>query len=236
MARARQDVRQAADLGLSAIQAVAGGDVEISEALRQMYSVNQGAWVPVTLCCGGCPSHWADRGERVHYQPPIAQRLPRFSHRSLDALARLGLPRAASHLLVIDVAPGCAYAQTCAALVKWLAPAVGCHTVALEASFARLHSFAIELALPRGRGADVFIDIIDANAPELWPAGAGEVRIVIWGNDQPPAVPDVLRLSEAHVEILIIPSEIPHPHHPARRFIDTTPHVHAADLLHLMTS
>ena len=82
----------------------------------------------------------------------------------------------------------------------------------------------------------VFIDTMDADAPEQWVAGAGEVRLVIWGNRRPPAVPDALWLSEAHLEILIIPSELPHPHHPGRRFIDTTPHVHAADLMNLMTS
>jgi ATP-dependent DNA helicase RecQ len=236
MAGARQDVRRAAERGLVAMHAVATGDLEISEALRQMYSVNQGVWVPVTVCCGGCPVHWADRGERVHFRLPLVPRLPRFAHGSLEALDRLALPRAASHLLVVDVPPELAYAETCAALVKLLAPAVECHTVALERSFAQRHASAIERALPRGRTANVFIDIIDADEPEQWPAGASEVRIVIWGNEQPPAVPDILRLSEAHLEILVIPSDLPHPHHPARRFIDTTPHVHAADLLHLMTS
>jgi hypothetical protein len=82
----------------------------------------------------------------------------------------------------------------------------------------------------------VFIDVVDADAPEQWPAGEGEVRIVIWGNEQSQCVPDALRLSEADLEILVIPSELPHPHHPARRFIETTPHVHALDLLHLITS
>lgn len=236
MARARQEVRQAAERGLAAIQAVAAGDVEISEALRQMYSVSQGAWVPVSVCCGGCPDHWADRGERVRYRPPSAPRLPRFARRSLELLDRLALPWAASHLLVIDVPPELAYVETCGALVQFLAPAMECHTIAMERNFARLHASAIERALSRGRSADVFIDTIDADAPEKWPAGVGEVRIMIWGNEQPPVVPDILRLSEAHLEILVIPSELPHPHHPARRFIDTTPHVHAADLLHMMTS
>lgn len=236
MAGARQDVRQAAELGLAAMQAVAAADVEISEALSRMYSVKQGAWVPVTVCCGGCPYHWADRAERVHYRPPVAPRLPRFAHRSLNAFYRLALPRPASHLLVIDVPPELAYAGTCAALVKLLAPAVECHTLSLERSFAQLHASAIERALPRERSTNVFIDTIDADAPEQWVAGAGEVRLVIWGNRQPPAVPDALWLSEAHLEILVVPSDLPHPHHPGRRFIDTTPHVHAADLLHLMTS
>jgi hypothetical protein len=137
---------------------------------------------------------------------------------------------------VIDVPPELAYVETCGALVQLLAPAMECHTIAMERNFARLHASAIERALSRGRSAVVFIENIDADAPEKWPAGVGEVRIMIWGNEQPPAVPDILRLSEAHLEILVIPSELPHPHHPARRFIDTTPHVHAADLLHLMTS
>ena len=236
MARARQDVRRAAERGLAAMQAVAAGDVEISEALRRMYSVNQGVWVPVTVCCGGCPAHWADRAERVHYRPPTALRLPRFAQRSLEALDRLALPRAASQLLVIDVPPEFAYAETCVTLVKLLVPALKSHTVALERSFAQRHAASIERALPRGQSVDVFIDTIDANAPGQWTAGAGEVRIVVWGNEQPPALPDALRLSEAHLEILVVPSELPHPHHPTRRFIDTTPHVHAPDLLHLMTS
>lgn len=236
MARARQEVRQAAERGLNAIQAVAAGDVEISEALCQMYSVSRGVWVPVTVCCGGCPYHWADRGESVHYRPPVVPRLPRFERRSLGTLDRTSLPLAASQLLVIDVSPELAYAATCAALVKVLALAVECHTVALERSFARQHAAVIERALPRGRSADVFVDIIDADAPEQWPAGAGEVRVLIWGNERPPAVPDGLRLSEANLEILVVPSELPHPHHPARRFIDTTPHVHATNLLQLLTT
>jgi ATP-dependent DNA helicase RecQ len=235
MARARQDVRQAAERGLAAMQAVAVGDVEISQALRQMYSVNQGIWVPVSVCCGGCPVHWADRSETVHYRSPVVPRLPRFAYRSLNGLSRLPLPRAASHLLVIDVPPGLAYTETCATLVKLLAPAVECHTVALERNFAQLHAFAIERALPRG-GNDVFIDTIDADAPDQWQAGEGEVRLVIWGDESQPTLPDVLRLSEANLEILVLPSNFPHPHHPARRFIDTTPHIHAADLLHLLTS
>jgi ATP-dependent DNA helicase RecQ len=236
MANARQEVRRAAEHGLNAMQAVAAGDVEISEALRQMYSVNQGVWVPVTVCCGGCPYHWTDRSERVHHRPPVVPRLPRFAHRSLEALDRLALPLAASQLLVIDVPPELAYAATCASLVNVLVLAAECHTVALERSFAHPHAAVIERALPRGRRCDVFIDIIDADAPEQWPAGAGEVRILIWGGEHSLAVPDSLRLSEARLEILVVPSDLPHPHYPARRFIDTTPHVHAADLLHLMTS
>lgn len=235
MARARQDVRQAAERGLAAMQAVAAGDVEISEALRKMYASSQGAWVPVTVCCGGCPDHWSDRGERIRYRPPLAPRLPRFARRSLEMLDRLALPLAAPHLLVIDVPPDAAYVDTCGALVKSLVPAIECHTIAIERNFARLHAKTIERALPLGRSAGVFIDTIDANMPERWVAGAGEVRIVIWGDARPPVVPDILRLSEAHLEILVIPSDLPHPHHPARCFIDTTPHVHATALLQLMT-
>lgn len=236
MSRARQNVRQAAEFGLATMQAVAAGNVDICNALRKMYSVNQGVWVPVTACCGGCPAHWGDRDERVHYRPPVVPRLPRFASHSLDPLERLALPWAAPHLLVIDVPTDLSYSETCATLVTFLAPAVACHTVALERSFAQLHGPVIESALARGHTAGVFIDTIDADAPEQWLAGTGEVRIVIWGNKQSPAVPDSLRLSEARLEILVIPSELPHPYHLGRRFIDTTPHVHAADLLHLITS
>jgi len=236
MSLARSDVRRAAERGLAAMQSVVCGEVEISEALRQMYSVNQGTWVPVTSCCGGCPAHWLHREESVHYRPPSALRLPRFAQHSLAALDRLKLPLATANLLVVDVPIELGYVDTCTALVKLLVPVSECHTVALERSFAQLHRSDIERVLQRSRSTNVFIDTIDAATSEQWPAGAGEVRIVIWGNTQPPTLPDLLQLSEAQLEILIVPSELPHPHHQARRFIDTTPHVHAADLLHLMTT
>jgi len=236
MSRAKQDVRHAAERGLTAMQAVAAGDVEISEALRQMYSVSRGVWAPVTVCCGGCPYHWNDRSLHVHYRPPVVPRLSRFAPRSLEAIDRLGLPRAAPQLLVVDVPIDQPYVATCAALVRVLVPAAHCHTVAMERSFAVKNYGAIERALTRGRSTDVFIDTVDADALQQWPAGAGEVRVSIWGHEDPPSVPDGIRLSEADLEILIVPSDLPHPHHAGRRFIDTTPHVHAADLLLLLTT
>jgi hypothetical protein len=236
MSRARQHVWEAAEHGLAAIQSVANGDVEVSEALCRMYSVNQGVWIPVTACCGGCPNHWVDRRERARYRPPMALRLTRFAHRSLKRFDRLALPRAASNLLVIDVPSELQYAETCAALVKLLAPTVQCHTIAIESNFSRVNTSSIEQALPPSCRADVFFDVVNADAPEQWPAGLDEVRIVVWGNKTPPPVPDVLRLSNAQLEILVVPSALRHPQHPARRFIDTTPHVHAPDVLHLVTS
>lgn len=236
MAHARQNIRQASERGLAAMQRVVAGEEEISEALRGMYSVSQGAWVPVTVCCGGCPTHWADRSESVYYRPPMVSRLSRFASRSLDALDNLALPRAAPNVLVIDVPPECDYAAICGGLIRWLAPTVRFHTIALERGFAQQHAVAIERALSRNHSADVFIDIVDGNTPAQWPAGTGEVRIVIWAKEQPAALPDAAFLSEACLEVLIVPSNLPHPHHPARRFIDTTPHVHAADLLHLITA
>jgi superfamily II DNA helicase RecQ len=236
MARARQDVRRAAARGLAAMQQVAAGEVEISVALRRMYSVNEGVWVPVTTCCGGCPDHWVDRRIHVCYRAPTAPRLPRFAHRSVEMLDRLKLPYAAPHLLVVDISPDLPYSGTCAALVQLLALTLGCHTIALERSFAQKHLTAIEQALPPSRRADVFLDTFDAGAPELWPAGAGEVRIVLWGNERPPDLPDSFRLSEARLEILVISSLLPDPHRPGRQFIETTPHVHAADLLNLVIS
>lgn len=233
MARARLEVRQAAERGFAAIQAVAAGRLEISEALTQMYSVNNSPWVPISVCCGGCPKHWDDREERVRFRPPQVERLPRFERRSLEALDRLAIPWAGHNLLLIDVPPEVAYIETCKALVEVLAPAVHCHTVAIERRFARIATDLIERAISRDCSAAVFVDTIDT---ERWPVGVDEVRIVLWGNTDPPTIPESLRLSEAQLEILVVPSDLQHPYHPARRFIDTTPHVHASDLLHMLTS
>lgn len=236
MAWARQSVRQAAERGFSAMQAVANGDVEISEALRHMYSTTEGVWVSVTVCCGGCPNHWEQRHQHADYLPPVAPRLSRFAPRPMPDFDRLSLPRAAPNLLVVDVASDMPYAKTCATLVEALTLTVKCHTLAFERSLSPSQCATIQDALSQEVRSSIFVDAIDAESPERWVAGSGEVRIIVWSDCAPPAIPDALRLSDGHLEIVIVPSALAHPHHPGRRFVDTTAHVHAADLLHLMTS
>lgn len=230
LAQARQDSHEAARRGFKSMLAVARRDVEISRALQDMYSVAQGDFTPVTASCGGCPEHWTVRTESVRYRPPRAARLPRFSNRVPDRFAeRLRLGRT-SNLSVIAVANEQPYAQTCAALVGLLAPALECHTVVLETSFAKRHRDLVATALNESHAPGVFIDTLEERDRESWPAGENEVRIVLWGDQDARPLPDAMFLSPAQMDLVIIPSELPHAHHPLRRFIDTTPHIQAADV------
>lgn len=234
LARARVDVREAAERGLKAMTAVAHGRKEVSVALGQMYSVLGPLWVPVVACCGGCPVHWADRQETVLYPAPITPRLSEFAPRNLMALDRLALPRAASNLLVVAAPRDESLAQVCNHLLAALAPTVACHTVAWDPEFARVHGAAAMEAIPWDRRLRIFFDILTPAALRHMAAGEGEVRIVVWTENSVADLWDRLQLSLAQLEILVVPVDLPHPHHPGRRLIDTTPYVPARDLLQLL--
>lgn len=234
MARAREDVREAGERGLNAIIAVANGRLEISEALRQMYSVNDALWIPVASCCGGCPMHWSVRGQTVHYHEPATPRLADFALRSLTTIDRLLLPRAAPNLLVISVPRDQWFAETCAHLLAALAPTLDCHTIGWDAEFAELHGKSAIKAIPKNQRLRVFFDTLDLASLQKMAAGENEVRVLIWTQASVTALWDLLQLSPAQLETLLVPADLAHPHHPNRVLTDTTPHVPAMDLLRLL--
>lgn len=235
MQKARLEGWDASERGVRAMEAVASGGIEVSEALRKTYSIHQGIWAPVTQCCGGCPQHWSQRRESVRYRPPRATRLQRFSDRPLDVIERLAVPRATSNLLVVDAHADGRYGALCGALVEALSSSVRPHTWVLEKHFALRHLKIVRASLAKVTDDRSFIDIIDATHPDEWNAGDAEVRVTFWSDQDPPPPPEALWLSDARMEILIVPSDLRHPRQPGRRFIDTTPHVHATDLLDLIT-
>lgn len=236
MAGARNDVRQAAERGLVAMIAVAEGRLEISVALRQMYSVREGLWVPVTACCGGCSFHWATRHETVIYPTPFSPRLPRFGPRDLTAIDRLAIPRAASNLLIVAVPSDEGFPQTCIHLLAALVPTVYCQTVAWEPDFARVHGSSAMQAIPRDRRLGILFDTLAPGTLRQMEAGEGEVRILVWTQVVVAELWDQLLRSLAQLEILLVRADVAHPLHPGRRLIDTTPYVQSRDLLQLLNS
>ena len=236
LACAREDVRKAGERGFNAITDVANGRLEISDALRQMYSVMGANCVPVSPCCGGCPKHWGDRRQTVFYQAPATPRLADFSPRSLAKIDRLVLPRAAPNLIVISVQRDKKFAETCAHLLDALSSNVDFHTVAWDEEFERVHAKRLIQAIPRHQRLKVFFDTLDLASLKQMEAGVNEVRALIWTLPSVTALWDLLQLSRAQLELLLVPADLAHPHHSGRKLLDTTPHVTAIDFFHLLNS
>lgn len=236
LARAREEVREAGDRGIKAITRVANHSLEISEALRQMYSVHKPLWVPVASCCGGCPMHWDNRHQTVFYQAPLVSRLANFSSRSLNRIDRFAMPRAAPNLLVISVQRDEGFAETCARLLAALAQTVDFHTLAWDEEFERVHAERVIHSIPRQHRLRIFFDILPLASLKQMEAGVNEVRAIIWTLTSVADLWDSLQLSKAQLELLLVPADLSHPQHLGRKFIDTTPHIKAIDLLQLLNS
>jgi hypothetical protein len=213
---------------------VAAGRLEISVALNQMYSVHGDPWVPVTRCCGGCAFHWENRRETVHYAAPVAARLPVFAPRSLVALDRMTQMRAMGNLLVIAAPRDKDFTQSCSQLLAIVAPLVACHTVAWDPDFAATSAPLVKQHIPTEQRLRTFFDTLPPEALRHLISGDGEVRILIWTQNDTAELWNHLKLSPAQLEILVIPADLPHPHHPMRRLIDTTPYTTARDFLQIL--
>lgn len=231
MQQARDDIWTAAGRGFKAMLHVATLSLEVSEALAQTYSIANGPWSPVTRCCGGCPQHWLRRAETVLYQPPIAPRLRSFMRRDLSPLRRLQLPSAASNRLVVDVPNDRNYEVVCLSLVRALSSVVRPHTWTLTSAFADRISVRLERTLSELSDDRAFVDVVGPSDLYDWHGGEGEVRVVLWDSRATRPPPAELSLSVAQLDVLVVASDLVHPTHPGRRLIDTTPHVHASDLL-----
>ena len=234
MVNAREEVREASLRGLSAMRGVAAGRVEISDALKKMYSVHGDPWVSVTTCCGGCTSHWENRSESVQYAAPVAARLRVFAPRSLAALDRLTQLRALSNLLVIAAPRDKDFTKSCCQLLATLAPQVAFHTVAWDSDFAAANGAAVMQHIPRDQRLRIFFDILRPDALRHLTSGEGEVRLLIWTQNDIDELWKHLKLSPAQLEILVVPLDLPHPNHPMRRLIDTTPYTLARDFIEII--
>lgn len=235
MQRARDEIWCASKRGIDSIVDVATLRTEISTSLADTYSSSGSIWSPVTPCCGGCPAHWTMRDESVLYQPPRAPRLSRFAPRPIVAFRRLGLPMAGSHLLVIDVPNDGRYDVTCTSLAAVLADQLQPHTWVIESAYAKQFMKRLEDSTSHRAGDSTFIDVLSSERPDDWCGGDGETRVLFFGGTCVP-VPEQLWLSQSQLDVIVIPTDTPQPRHLGRRFIDTIPHVHAADLLERLTT
>lgn len=235
MRNARTEIWRASTHGFAAMEAVATMRTEISTALAHTYSSTGSIWSPVTSCCGGCAVHWENRAESVLYTPPWSPRLSRFAPKSVRDLQRLALPMAAPQLLVVDVKNDGQYDEVCVSLAAGLADRIQPHTWVIESSCANKFAQRLRDVTEQLAGPAPFIDVLSSDSTDDWRGGEGETRVLFFGSAHT-LVPEQLWLSRSQLDVLVIPSDTPHPRHSSRRLIETIPHVHAVDLLERLTA
>lgn len=235
MQRARDQIWADSERGITTMLAVAERRTEVSTALRDTYSLRGPDWSPVSVCCGGCPVHWPVRTVSKEYTPPQAPRLAHFAMRPVRGFERLGLPMVNGRLLVVDVPGDGAYDTVCASLAEVLADCIQPHTWVVELTFAERFKKRLSAVLLLRAVDDSFVDTVPLQAADEWRGGEGETRVLVFGPGCA-SVPEQLWLSDAYLDVLIMPSETPQARHPGRRFIDTIPHIHAHDLLERLTA
>ncbi len=232
LAQGRADIRKAGTEGFRAMLDVARGSEEIAQALRKIYSVlSRDAWSPVAEYCGGCPRHWGERRWKQQPLPPVVPRLGQFAprHGWKDWAARV--PMASDNLMVVAVPAAAQREQLCRALVRVLVHTLAPHTLVLGPGCPGhwRRTFPHDWSAPVAQWP--FIDEVRTGSMSDSVAGIDEVRIVLWGLGGQAPIPSVIWTSRAALEVLVVPAESVHPDQPLRRFIDTTPHVHAADIV-----
>jgi len=231
MDAARQSSFRAADLGVAAMVRVANGQEEISNALSQLYTLNQtNAFAPVASCCGGCAEHWPVRTQSSHYAAPQVYRIDRFEprlagRRPFDVE---GVGGGRTHLLTHRYtharAPG--YVELIAALISQLNP----HTVVAAQSGGDWFDVAMERV--HALNTTTFVDVLDEHRTGSLEGGRDEVRLVLW-----PSRPitmkerDALLHSSSALTVLLIHADVPDPSRPDRAWSGVMPHIREEEVL-----
>ena len=142
--------------------------------------------------------------------------------------------RVLGNLLVIAAPRDKDFTQACSQLLATLAPLVAFHTVAWDPDFAATSAPLVRQSIPTEQRLRTFFDTLPREALRHLTSGEGEVRILIWTQNDTTELWNHVKLSPAQLEILVIPTDLPHPYHPMRRLIDTTPYTMARDFLQIL--
>jgi hypothetical protein len=138
-------------------------------------------------------------------------------------------------LVVVAVPKDQSFERTSAQIVESLVAHANVHTVAFNPEFSLAGGDLVKKAVPVDRRLRIFFDTLDPTALNRTVSGENEIRIVIWSRNEMAQLWDHLDLSPASMEFLVVPSELAHPQHPARRLIDTTPYLRADDALQILS-
>jgi ATP-dependent DNA helicase RecQ len=225
MNAARNSMRQACNSGFSLMYRVAEAQIEISQALIQLYGLAlPNHWGPVTAFCGGCSQHWGSQRMPLRQLRPFVARIDRFSPRLEQSPELQSLPREQANLVFVataDLARTCADSRSSLAM---LLQKVRPHSLWIpqSASDRLIDSVVNQLVAVR---SDTFIDRFDPRDPTALRGGSDEVRFLLWL--EPMITREsaaALRTSPSALTIVFIHSHLPDPDRPDRPWSSVVAH------------
>jgi hypothetical protein len=237
LVRGREEVRRSGAEGYRAMLSVVMGKIEIADALQQTYSViSKDVWSPVTAYCGGCPVHWGINRWVGNPITPVVKRLSRFVPRNSYKPLIKNWAMASENLLLIDVPSDSSYVSYMTAVVRSVIHAFSPHTMLMGPGCPNGFEYSLLEGTSQRMGDWPFVENLREKEFSTLPPGVDEIRLIIWGRDTQILVPDDVWVSKAKLEILVIPNNLRQLHYPARRLVDTTPHIHADEIVNALIS
>jgi ATP-dependent DNA helicase RecQ len=225
MNSARDGLLKAAGDAFALMYRAAQGQIEISQALIQLYGLAlPNHWGPVTPFCGGCSQHWGDRRMSLRPLKPFVARIDRFSPRLEGALELQSLPREQANLAFIAT---CDFARTCGdsrSSLATLLQKVHPHSlwIPYSASNRLVDSIVTQLVSVR---SDTFVDRFDPRDPTSLRGGSDEVRFVLWLESMiTPEAAAALRTSPSALTVVFIHNQLPDPDRPDRTWSSVVSH------------
>jgi ATP-dependent DNA helicase RecQ len=225
MNNARNKLQKATDKAFRLMYQTATAQLEISEALVQLYGLAlSDHWGPISVHCGGCSVHWAGNRLAPRELRPFVARMDHFTSR-MDKVCLLdSLPHERSNLVLIsvtDIVRACTDNRSVLALMlREVRP----HTVlfpyttsndivdGLIEHLTQIHS-------------DAFVDHFDPREPTSLQGGSNEVRFVIWTESSiTPEAAATLQSSSCAMTVIFLNEMLPDPHRQERPWISIVAH------------
>jgi len=230
LGRARTETFDASELSVKLMVEVAQGRHEMSSVLERLYALRlPGATVGVETCCGGCARDWGQHGRRASYRDPAVSRLPRTQSADLNSWRRQWNMKSHDNTLLVAFPPARFQGTGPAKLVGLLLDALPVHTLLLAERSDPALLQAVRRHLTERWSSAVFLDNYSGDDDDALYGAAEEVRIVVADPHAP--LPQALRLSECALQVVLVPSDLPDPHHPLRRLLDTRTHINLEDFV-----
>lgn len=225
MNSARDSLLQATGRAFTLMYRAAQSQIEISQALIQLYGLNlPNHWGPVTPFCGGCSRHWGDQRMPQRRLSPFVARTDRFSPRLEQTPELQSLPREQSNLAFIataDLARSCVDSRsTLAMLLQRSRP----HTLWVPQSVSDRLIDALIARLVAVR-SDTFVDRFDPRDPTTLRGSSDEVRLVLWLESTiTPEAAAALWTSPSALTVVFINRQLPDPNRPERPWSSVVAH------------
>jgi ATP-dependent DNA helicase RecQ len=237
MNAARERLLLATDKAFDLMARVATSQVEISNALVQLYGLalpNQ--WAPVTRYCGGCMQHWAGNRMPLRLLRPFVARIDRFCSRAEPWPALQSFPHDQPNLVFVavpDLIRNCVDSRSSFALMlQRIRP----HSLLVpQATSDTLVAAVInQMVLTR---SDTFVDRFDPLDSIALHGATDEVRFVLWVESSiTPQAAIALRTSPSAMTFVFIDCQLPDPDRPERPWVSIIAHADEEMALRKLTA